>query len=109
MLFRSGLLEDINDYFICVHKKYVESSFSKQPLHRLGDLSEEEQRSVVALICNKVAGPRKLTKFKDARKNFIPNLNPSQGPVVPAPAVGQTFTVTAHVCQVDSRQVGQTL
>ena len=77
--------------------------------HRLGDLSEEEQRSVGALIFNKVPGPRKLTKFKDARKNFIPNLNPSQGPVVPAPAVGQTFTVTAHVCQVDSRQVGQTL
>ena len=24
---------------------------------------------------------------------------------MPAPAVGQTFTVTAHVCQVDARQV----
>ena len=30
---------------------------------------------------------------------------PSQGPVAPAPALGQTFTVTAHVCQVDARQV----
>ena len=90
-------------------QKYAERSFFKRPFHRLGDLSEEEQRSVVALICNKVPGSRKLTKFEDARKNFFSNLNPSQGPVVPAPAVGQTFTVTAHVCQVDSRQVGQTL
>ena len=24
---------------------------------------------------------------------------------MPAPAVGQTFTVTAHVCQVEARQV----
>ena len=30
-----------------------------------------------------------------------------QGPTVPAPAVGQTFTVTAHVCQVEARQVSR--
>ena len=64
---------------------------------RLGDLSEEEQRSVVALICNKA----KVFLFESHLKKIF------QGPAVPAPAVGQTFTVTAHVCQVEARQVRQ--
>ena len=49
---------------------------------RLGDLSEQEQRSVVALICNKE-------------------------PETCVPPPGHTFTVTAHVCEVASNQVSQ--
>ena len=64
---------------------------------RHGDLSEEEQRSVVALICKKAILTSKVT--------ISPEKKPSQGPDAPAPALGQTFTVTAHVCQVDARQV----
>ena len=108
--FKPSLSEDINDYFMCA---YIKTKICWKVLFQAvipQARRSERRRTAERGGSHLQQGARfsEIEKIQGRQKELHPEFKSLQGPVVPAPAVGQTFTVTAHVCQVDSRQVSQT-